>query len=137
MEHLIKDIWPYLVTALFGAIAWLWKVVLSMKERLAVLDNTMATCKGDMNEDMQTLKERITTERDQIHKMIEQLQQRQDSHSKKQDEILKLITDLEVKMVKQFGDIARELSAISSDVKNINRVFQVYDEQISVMKKKK
>ena len=137
MEHLIKDIWPYLVTALFGAIAWLWKVVLSMKERLAVLDNTMATCKGDMNEDMQTLKEKITTERDQIHKMIEQLQQRQDSHSKKQDEILKLITDLEMKMVKQFGDIAKELSAISSDVKNINRVFQVYDEQISVMKKKK
>ena len=136
MEHLIKDIWPYLVTALFGAIAWLWKVVLSMKERLAVLDNTMATCKGDMNEDMQTLKEKITTERDQIHKMIEQLQQRQDSHSKKQDEILKLITDLEVKMVKQFGDIARELSAISSDVKNINRVFQVYDEKIGVKKKK-
>lgn len=136
MEHLIKDIWPYLVTALFGAIGWLWKVVLSMRERLAVLDNTMASCKGDINEDIQTLKEKITTERDQIYKLIEQLQQRQDSHSKKQDEILKLITDLEVKMVKQFGDIAKELSAISSDVKNINRVFQVYDEKISIKKKK-
>lgn len=137
MENLLKDIWPYLVTALFGAIAWLWKAVLSMKERLAVMENNMNTCKTNMDEDMDSLKEKVNAERDQIYKMIDKIQQRQDSHSKKQDDIHKMITDLDVKMVTKFGDMAKELSSIASDVKNINRVFQVYDEKIMLRKDNK
>lgn len=108
-----------------------------MSETLAVMENNMNTCKTNMNDDLDLLKEKMEYERDQIYKLIEKIQQRQDNHSKKQDDIQKLISELDMKMVTKFGDVARELSSIASDVKNINRVFQVYDEKILFKKEKK
>ena len=130
------DIVKIAVPIIAGVLGWLWKKFLNMSERLAVMENTMGTCKTNMEDDLESLKEKINTERDQIHKTIDKIQQRQDSHSRKQDETQKMITELDVKMVTKFGDIAKELSSIASDVKNINRVFQVYDEKIMLRKDK-
>lgn len=134
---MIADLIPFLIPALFGCIGWLWKKLIDMSERIVVMETNMNTCKTNMNDDMETLKEKINAERDQIHKMIDKIQQRQDSHSKKQDDTQKLITELDVKMVTKFGDMAKELSSIASDVKNINRVFMVYDEKIMLRNEKK
>ena len=76
MDKLIIDLWPFLTTALFAAVGWLWKKIISMSERLVVMETNMNTCKTNMDEDLQALKEKITTERDQIHKMIDKIQQR-------------------------------------------------------------
>ena len=136
MEKLVVDLIPFLIPAMIAGLGWLWKKFLSMSERLAILENDVHTCKKDMDEDLVALKEKINTERDNIHKTIEKIQQRQDSHSRKQDDTQKMITELDVKMVTKFGDIAKELSSIASDVRNINRVFQVYDEKIMFRKEK-
>lgn len=130
------DILKIAVPIIAGVLGWLWKKLLNMSERLALLENEVRTCKKDMDEDLDSLKEKINTERDNIHKTIDKIQQRQDSHSRKQDETQKMITELDVKMVTKFGDIAKELSSIASDVRNINRVFQVYDEKIMLRKEK-
>ena len=130
MEKLIVDLWPYLVTALFAAIGWLWKKVLGMSERLVVMETNMNTCKTNMDENMQSLKEKITTERDQIHKMIDKIQLRQDSHSKKQDEILQLITDFKFEVV-------RQISELSSDMKALNSTLEVFDNAVTFKKKTK
>lgn len=137
MDKVFIDLWPFIVTATFAAVSWLWKKVISMSETLAVMENNMNTCKTNMNDDMDLLKEKMEYERDQIHKLIEKIQQRQDNHSKKQDDIQKLISELDMKMVTKFGDMAKELSSIASDVKNINRVFQVYDDKFTLRAEKK
>ena len=136
MEKVVVDLIPFLIPAMIAGIGWLWKKFLSMSERLAILENDVNTCKKDIDEDLGMLKEKINSERDQIHKTIEKIQQRQDSHSRKQDDTQKMITELDVKMVTKFGDIAKELSSIASDVRNINRVFQIYDDKILLREKK-
>ena len=136
MEKLVVDLIPFLIPAMIAGLGWLWKKFLSMSERIAILENNVNACKKDMDEDLDSLKEKINTERDNIHKTIDKIQQRQDSHSRKQDDTQKMITELDVKMVTKFGDIAKELSSIASDVRNINRVFQVYDEKIMLRKEK-
>ena len=137
MDNLTLDIFKIAVPIIAGIVGWLWKKILSLSDRVIVMETNMSACKTNMDEDMDALKEKINSEVSAIQKTIEKIQQRQDSHSRKQDETQKMITELDVKMVTKFGDIAKELSSIASDVKNINRVFQVYDEKIMLRKDKK
>ena len=130
MEKVIIDLMPYLITALFAAVGWQWKKVLSMSERIVVMETNMNQCKTNMDEDMQSLKEKIINERDQIHKMIDKIQQRQDSHSKKQDEIVNLIQDFKLEVIKQ-------ISELSSDMKALNSTLEVFDNAVTFKKKTK
>lgn len=130
MNQLMKDLWPFLITALFAAVGWLWKKVIGMSERLVVIETNMDTCKTNMNDDLQSLKEKITNERDQIHKMIDKMQQRQDSHSKKQDEILTLITDFKLEVVRQIGEMSSDLKALTNSI-------EFYDDCVQLKKKNK
>ena len=137
MEKLIIDLIPFLIPALIAALGWLWKKFVDMSERIVVMETNMTTCKTNMDEDVRALKEKIESEVNAIHKTIEKVQQRQDSHSKKQDETQKMITELDVKMITKFGEMAKELSSIASDVKYINMVFKLYvtDDKMIVVKK--
>ena len=136
LEKLVSELLPYLIPILIGGVIWLWKKVFAISEKVALMEQTMMSCKTDMQDDFGTLKEKINSERDQIHKMIDKMQQRQDSHSKKQDDLVNLITELKVEMLKQIGDMTSELSAIGTEVKNINRSFEVFDDGIKRRKKK-
>ena len=141
MEKVLIDLWPFIVTATFGVIGWLWKKLLNMSDRIIVLESNVNTCKTNMsddfkslregiNADLSSLKEKVNIERDQIHKTIEKIQQRQDNHSKKQDDIVNLFTEFKVEMIKLIGDMTSELSVIGNEVKNINRSFEVFDDGI-------
>jgi len=130
MEALTLDILKIVVPVIAGVLGWLWKKFLDMSEKIAVMDNTMGSCRKDMAEDLVALKEKINSERDAIHKTIEKIQQRQDSHSKKQDDIVNLFTEFKVEMIKMIGDMTSELSVIGNEVKNINRSFEVFDDGI-------
>ena len=141
MEKVLVDLWPFIVTATFGVIGWLWKKLLNMSDRIILLEINMNTCKTNMSEDFKSLregsnadlaslKEKVNSERDQIHRMIEKIQQRQDNHSKKQDDLVNLFTEFKVEMIKLIGDMTSELSVIGNEVKNINRSFEVFDDGI-------
>lgn len=144
MEKVLVDLWPFIVTATFGVIGWLWKKLLNMSDRIILLESDMNTCKTNMSEDFKSLregsnadlaslKEKVNSERDQIHKMIEKIQQRQDNHSKKQDDLVNLFTEFKVEMIKLIGDMTSELSVIGNEVKNINRSFEVFDNGIKLI----
>ena len=130
MEKVLIDLWPFIVTETLGAVGWLWKKVLSMSERIIVMETNMNTCKTNMNEDMGSLKEKINSEVCSIQKTIDKMQQRQDSHSKKQDEILGLITEFKVEVIKQIGEL-------SSDMKALNSTLEVFDNSARFDKKRK
>lgn len=135
------DIIKIAVPIIAGVLGWLWKKLLNMNDRIIVLESNVNTCKTNMSEDFKSLreginadlaslKEKVNSERDQIHKLIEKIQQRQDSHSKKQDDIVNLFTEFKVDMIKMIGDMTSELSVIGNEVKNINRSFEVFDDGI-------
>ena len=69
-------------------------------------------------------------QRANIKKDIEKIQNRQDGHSKKQDEIVKLITDFKLEVVDNFGEL-------SSDIKALNATLKAYDDVLKVIRKKK
>ena len=136
------DIIKIAVPIIAGVLGWLWKKFLNMNDRIIVLESNMNTCKTNMSEDFRklresinadfaSLKEKVNSERDAIHKTIEKIQQRQDSHSKKQEDIVNLFTEFKVEMIKMIGDMTSELSVIGNEVKNINRSFAVFDDGVA------
>lgn len=114
MNQVVMDIWPILMTALMGVLGWQWKENQATKTRVAVLEKTI----------------------ENLVDIVEHMQKRQDNHSKKQDEIVSLITDLKVEIVQQVGGMRTEISTISAEVKNINRALSVNDEGVKLKRNK-
>ncbi len=105
MNEIMTDIWPFLVTALFGAIGWQWRESHTLKIRVAVLENTVENLQGTLSN----------------------IQKRQDSQSRKQDDILDRISTMESELLKQMGGMASNISALSSDVKGLRVLLAVSD----------
>lgn len=103
MNEIMTDIWPFLVTALFGAIGWQWRENHTLKIRVAVLENTVENLQGTLSS----------------------IQKRQDSQSKKQDDILEKISKMESELLRQMGGMNSSISALSSDVKGLRDLLAV------------
>ena len=71
-----------------------------------------------------------------LEEKVKRVEQRQDSHSKKHDEIVKLIQDLKLEVIQSLGNLDKNMGKLSSDVDNINRVFTINDEGIRFRNKK-
>lgn len=65
-----------------------------------------------------------------IEEKIRHIEQRQDSHSKKNDDVINLITDFKLEMAKKIGDVSVQMGKIQSDVQNITSTIAVFDEGI-------
>ena len=65
-----------------------------------------------------------------IGEKIRHIEQRQDSHSKKNDDVITLITDFKLEMAKKIGDVSVQMGKIQSDVQNITSTIAVFDEGI-------
>ena len=107
MNQVISDIWPLLMTALLAAIGWQFRESYVLKTKVAVMEKTIEA----------------------LDEVVKQMQKRQDSHSKKQDEILTLITDFKLEVVKQIGEM-------SSDLKTVISTMEVFDDDVRVPRKK-
>lgn len=101
MDKVMTDIWPILLGSIFSAITLYVGFINKMRSQISVLEEK-----------------------------VKRVEQRQDSHSKKNDEIIKLITDLKVEVIQKLGQVATDMSKLSSDVDNINRTFVVFDSGI-------
>ena len=72
-----------------------------------------------------------------IEEKIRHIEQRQDSHSKKNDEIINLITEFKLEMAQKIGDVSVQMGKISSDVENINSTIAIFDSGIVSTKRQK
>lgn len=109
----MTDLWPFLMPVFLGGIVTCIGYIYSLKTRVAVLDKTL---------------ENLTT-------TVKEMQVRLDSHSRKNDEVVNLITSFKLEVIQKIGDIATDMSKLSSDVENINRSFLVFDSGIKTKKK--
>lgn len=71
-----------------------------------------------------------------LEEKVKHLEQRQESHSKKNDEVINLITEFKIEMAEKIGDVSVQMGKISADVEVINNTIAVFDAGV-VSKKKK
>ncbi len=90
MAALLNDIWPILLAAITSALLGSVGFIHNLKTRVAVLE-----------------------------KIIENLQKRVDSHSKKQDEVIEKMNVMQAQVLKQFGDMGAQISSLSAEVRNM------------------
>ena len=105
MINLMTELWPFLVTALFGAIGWQWRENHTLKVRVAVLENTV----------------------ENLQSILNNIQKRQDSQSKKQDDILDRINSMETAVLKQMGTMEANISSLASDLKGLSNLLTLLE----------
>lgn len=117
----MTDIWPYLIPAIMAVVGWQFRESYLLKTKVAVMEKSIDGIKDSMNS---------TT--DNIQKSIEHLQNRQDSHSKKQDAVMELLTDFKMEMLKEVGTMSSNVSGLAADVKNLSNLISITDVGIKV-----
>ena len=117
----MTDIWPYLIPAIMAVVGWQFRESYLLKTKVAVMEKSIDGIKDSMNS---------TT--DNIQKSIEHLQNRQDSHSKKQDAVMELLTDFKMEMLKEVGTLSSNVSGLAADVKNLSNLISITDVGIKV-----
>lgn len=80
---------------------------------------------------------KLRTDVELLKDKADRLEKRQDSHSKKNDEIVSLITSFKVDVIKQIGEVVTRIGKMSSDIDNISQTFAVYDEGVTAKKKRR
>lgn len=121
MNQVMTDIWPYLIPAIMAVVGWQFRESYLLKTKVAVMEKSIDGIKDSMNS---------TT--DNIQKSIEHLQNRQDSHSKKQDAVMELLTDFKMEMLKEVGTMSSNVSGLAADVKNLSNLISITDVGIKV-----
>lgn len=124
MDKLMSDIWPVLLGAFISAIGMYIGFVNKMRADISVLQTRV----GNIEQSVKKLE-------DNIEEKIERMEKRQDSHSRKNDEIIKLITDFKVEIVKQLGNVVAEVGKMASDINNLNRMVVADDNGVRLVKK--
>ncbi len=125
----MTDIWPFLVTAILAAIGWQFRESYLLKTKVAVMEKTIEALQATMK-----------TTTDNIQKSIEHIHARQDSHSKKQDAVMDLLTEFKMEMLKEVGNMSSNVIVLTADVKNLSNLISITDVGIKVdtnRKKKK
>ena len=115
MSTIAIEIWPYLLTALISAIGMYVGAIHKLKLEVAVLKKTV--------EDQQ--------------KSLDNIQKRQDSHSKKTDDILDTVNQMKLEVLKQMGAMNTNIGSLASDVKNLNNLLAISDMGIAVKRQNK
>ena len=136
MEQLMGELVKVLVaTIVSGAVLYIG-IVNKLRSQISVHDNRLKqleeNCKAAQMKFEESAKQ-VTV----LEEKAKRLEQRQDSHSKKNDEIVSLITELRVEMAKQLGNMNTSMGKIASDVENINSTIAIFDSGVVSKKKKK
>ena len=96
MSNIAVEVWPFLLTALISAIGFYIGFVHKLKIEVAVLKKTV--------EDMQVT--------------LGNVQKRQVSHSKKQDDILNSINQMKLEIMKDMNKVIRDVGKIEALMSN-------------------
>lgn len=121
MNTLTITLVSVLLTSFLGVIIGYARYVHNLKERVSVLESKI----DDLKQELDSLKENI-------YKDISRMQDRLDSHSKKQDAILDRIGAMEKEVLKEMGVMGASISSLASDLKGLNKLISVSDYGIKI-----
>lgn len=110
MNQVMIDLWPILIPLLLAAVGWQWRENHALKIRVAVLETTVENMSATLNN---------------IHK-------RQDSQSKKQDDILDRLSSMETEILNRMGDQNARVASLSSDLKALHDLILISDKGVKI-----
>lgn len=111
MSNIAVEVWPYLLTACISAIGFYIGFVHKLKIEVAVLKKTV--------EDMQVT--------------LGNVQKRQDSHSKKQDDILNSINQMKLEIMKDMNKVIRDVGKIEALMSNGNTGSRIFNDNNEII----
>ena len=123
MSTFISDLQPILMTAFIGVVIGYARYVHNLKERTAVLENTV--------EDLKQMMDRM---KETMENTIENIQKRLDSHSKKYDAILERIGSMEKELLKETGSVRVDISELKSDLRGFSNLILASDNGIKIQR---
>ena len=129
MNQVMNDIWPILLGGLVSAIGLyigvinkLCTEVKLLKEKIKQLEEKCKDVTDKMDNQAQV--------NGVLEEKVKHMESRQESHSKKYDELLELINDIKLEMVKQF-------SRLTSEINGFNSMVEASDNGVKINKKNK
>ena len=125
----MNDIWPILLGAIVSAIGLYISVINNLRTDVRLL-----------KEKIKQLEEKCKEVTDEVNKQVhlntimeekvKKMESRQESHSKKYDELLELINDIKLEMVKNF-------TGLRSEINSFNAMIEASDKGVKINKKNK
>lgn len=124
-----------LIAALIAAIGLYVGFINNLRTEVRLLKDKVKNLEEECK-DVTTKMSQQTHINSVLEEKVKHLEQRQDSHSKKNDEVINLITEFKIEMAEKIGDVSVQMGKISADVEVINNTIAVFDAGV-VSKKKK
>ena len=129
MNQVMNDIWPILLGAIVSAIGLYIGFINNLRTEVRLL-----------KEKIKQLEEKCKEVTDEVNKQVhlntimeekvKKMESRQESHSKKYDELLELINDIKLEMVKNF-------TGLRSEINSFNAMIEASDKGVKINKKNK
>lgn len=108
MNQVATDLWPILLPTILAAVGLYIGFINKMRSQIAVLEEK-----------------------------VKRQEQRQDSHSKKNDDVIQLLTDFKLEMTEKIGHVTESVIKIQGDVEVINNTIAVFDSGVVSTKRRK
>jgi len=136
MNQVAVDIWPVLLPTILSAIALYIGFINKMRTQISVLEEKVSNLEGECDKATAKMTDMAHTNA-VLEEKVKRLEMRQDSFSKKNDEVINLIQEFKLEMTEKIGHMSEGMIKIQSDVEVINKTIAVFDSGVVSKRKKK
>jgi chromosome segregation ATPase len=126
MNQVATDLYPILLPTILSAISLYIGFINKMRSQIAVLETKV----GDLESECEKATAKMTEMTHTIgilEEKVKRQEMRQDSQSKKNDEVIKLINDFKLEITRQIGDVNKNIIKIQGEVEVINKTIAIFD----------
>ena len=131
-ETIVKEV----IAAIIAGVVLYYGIINKMRTQISVLEEKIKHLEEKCEKATQEMAH-MTHTNSTLEEKVKHLESRQDSHSKKNDEVINLITEFKIEMAEKIGDMSIKMGKISADVEIINNTIAVFDAGVVSKTKKK
>lgn len=126
MDQAATDIWSALFPTIISGIALYIGFINKMRSQIAVLETKVSDLESECGKTTAKMTE-MTHTIGILEEKVKRLEMRQDSQSKKNDEVIKLINDFKLEITRQIGDVNKNIIKVQGDIEVINKTIAIFD----------
>lgn len=126
MNQVATDLYPILLPTILSAISLYIGFINKMRSQIAVLETKVSDLESECEKATAKMTE-MTHTIGILEEKVKRLEMRQDSQSKKNDEVIKLINDFKLEITRQIGDVNKNIIKIQGEVEVINKTIAIFD----------
>lgn len=126
MNQVATDLYPILLPTILSAISLYIGFINKMRSQIAVLETKVGDLESECEKATAKMNE-MTHTIGILEEKVKRQEMRQDSQSKKNDEVIKLINDFKLDITRQIGDVNKNIIKIQGEVEVINKTIAIFD----------